>query len=122
MTTPIKLSEFLERVRANLTTNEERQQSDESLRAMANDIGIITNPSLRIAASVAVDLLKSRADLAKLVAVVEILSEALKQYKGFSIQHHASFGLVTCGKTHWSSEEVEVASRALARAEELING
>lgn len=37
-----------------------RGQTDESLQALANDLGMLTNPSLFLAASVAAELLRRR--------------------------------------------------------------
>jgi len=49
------------------------KQTDESLRMLVNDVGLITNPSLRIAASVASETLKLRAENKR-------LREALSYY------------------------------------------
>jgi len=47
------------------------RQTDESLKALTNDIGLIFNPSLGIAASVASECLKARQDIPDLLAELE---------------------------------------------------
>lgn len=55
-------------------------QTDESLRELANDIGVITSPAMRIAASVAVELLVCRDLFPKALAHIAALERALGSF------------------------------------------
>jgi hypothetical protein len=55
---------------------EEGYQSSEELREMANDLGQLTNPVSRIAASLASECLRSRERMRKLVYEVQRLRAA----------------------------------------------
>lgn len=74
------MTKALASIRARLaaaTSGAGARQTSESLIALANDVGLITNPSLRIAASVATECLQSRTDIARLIAAVEVAERAL---------------------------------------------
>lgn len=93
----------------------ESQQSNESLTALVNDVGLITNPNLRIAASVASDLLKMRTDLPKALAIIREMREALEYYR------QAYCGI--CGADGDLDKDLgKRAQKAIAKADEIAGG
>lgn len=106
-----KLDKFIQETRAKCekAKDETFSQSDESLKALANDVGLLVDPNLRIAASVASECLQSRTALPKALKIIEELRGAIEK--------------VTPSKSvmrrHQIGNEFSILKDALARAEEI---